>query len=281
MSGSLARLVLRAQGQLPVAEPLLPSRFAPVEPTLATINPLETEAGWSEPGADPAAASPNRDTPPAHRVKRTPPSPAVSQVQRAPMSEDTTAAGTGPAAPLSLSRRNVAPSPVNGVAAAFADEASVDVSPEWGLASPPIIAVYGAAAETPELIAGPQGLRPRPSAPRARIGTESLPLAPRHLTEAELGQLPPGLRTEVEPRQPANRRPPPGPFVPVSAEVPGGARAMPPALSGVSVSPRVPDVHISIGRVEVHAGPARAAPVRATPARRPPLSLADYLAQRK
>ena len=28
MSGSLTRLVLRAQGRLPVAEPLLPSRYA-------------------------------------------------------------------------------------------------------------------------------------------------------------------------------------------------------------------------------------------------------------
>jgi hypothetical protein len=45
--------------------------------------------------------------------------------------------------------------------------------------------------------------------------------------------------------------------------------------------PRPPDVRITIGRVEVHAAPGRAVPARPAASRRPPLSLADYLAQRK
>ena len=49
MSGSLARLVLLTRGQLPIAEPLLPSRFAPIGPIPATIDPLEAEAGGSDP----------------------------------------------------------------------------------------------------------------------------------------------------------------------------------------------------------------------------------------
>ena len=63
--------------------------------------------------------------------------------------------------------------------------------------------------------------------------------------------------------------------------VEGVSRGMASVATGDVLAPRPPDVHISIGRVEVHAVQARAAVARSTPVRRPQLSLADYLAQRK
>jgi hypothetical protein len=56
----------------------------------------------------------------------------------------------------------------------------------------------------------------------------------------------------------------------------------PPAIARAPAATRAPDIHISIGRLEVVATPARTTtPVRTAPVRRPSLSLADYLAQRK
>jgi hypothetical protein len=63
----------------------------------------------------------------------------------------------------------------------------------------------------------------------------------------------------------------------------------PPAVHGAAANPvaearpaaRPHDVRITIGRVEVHVAPGRAAPVRPATSRRSPLSLADYLARRK
>jgi hypothetical protein len=93
----------------------------------------------------------------------------------------------------------------------------------------------------------------------------------------------PGAHFEAESRQPAAHRPRPAAaaFVPSPTEIPSSARTPAPYAAGLPASVRMPDVQISIGRVEVNAAPARAAPVRTAPARRPPLSLAEYLAQRK
>lgn len=80
------------------------------------------------------------------------------------------------------------------------------------------------------------------------------------------------------------------PVAPPPAEPPGPAqlrqeRLLRPPIGGDQPAPaasgRPPDVHISIGRVEVHAAPARPAPGHPAAPRRPQQSLADYLARRK
>ena len=316
MRGSLARLVLRAQGQLPVAEPLLPSRFEPPGPAPVTTDPLATEAGWSEPPGEPSPAPrahgtpfaartrepemppapeaqravaskdatraewrepvaapaptpPTRGMRPASRVGHIPRSstgaeaPPTAEAQRAPASQDAMEAeAEWPVSMSSLSRGDMAPRPVHTPllppATPFAIQALAAGSPEWAQALPSAVPAHPvtaaarlAQAEKPELT--------------ARISTSRLrPTAPGETFEAE----------SLQPVAAAFAAPP--------TEIPRSARTPPPYGAGLPPpAARVPDVQISIGRVEVHAAPARAAPVRAAPARRPPLSLADYLAQRK
>ena len=76
--------------------------------------------------------------------------------------------------------------------------------------------------------------------------------------------------------------PPPPPHQPPFLErtAPVSRLAGPPALAPLPPN-RAPEVHISIGHVEVHAAPARSAPARPAPVRPPPMSLADYKALRK
>jgi hypothetical protein len=271
MSSSLARLVLRAQGQLPVAEPLLPSRFEPAAPAPATTDPLATEAGWSES----APAPPARGARPARarhdpQPSTGPETPPTSQAQRAPASQDATEPEAGSAVSVSsLSQADTAPLPVRApplsLATPFAIEALAAVSPKRALASTPAVpahpitaAVPFAEAEKPELTARVAASRPRPMAPGEHFEAKSLLPAPT---------LPRAVAAV---------------FAPSPTEIPRSTRTPPPyAAAGLPASVRMPDVQISIGRVEVIAAPARAAPVRAAPARRPPLSLADYLTQRK
>jgi hypothetical protein len=117
--------------------------------------------------------------------------------------------------------------------------------------------------------------------------------APPELARAELPYSPnqpdvpssstvPVTVAEHAPHDP-DRRPSPGvpPLVAREAVrvVPRPVRSEPPRLETSPASAR--DVHISIGRVEVHAAPVRPAPLRAAPARQSGLSLADYLARRR
>lgn len=112
-------------------------------------------------------------------------------------------------------------------------------------------------------------LTPERSAPRARRRVaKSRPALPA--TVRDLTELPPGLRRSVARA--------------ISTEVPQAAPAAWP-LSGdlfeTASSPEdsatEPDVHISIGRVEVRAAPPPAPPPRAPAVRSPRLSLEDYL----
>jgi hypothetical protein len=265
MTSSLARLVLRAQGQLPVAEPLLPSRFEPAGPASATTDPLATEAGSSEPALAPPARA-MRHAPQPSTGPETPPTP---QARRALAGQDATEAeAESPVSVSFLSPADMAPQPVHAPplpsTTPFAIEASAAVTPGRAQASPstvPAAPVTAAAplaeAEQPELTARIAVSRPRPTAS--------------------------GAHFEAESRQPAAHRPRPAAaaFVPSPTEIPSSARPPAPHAAGSPASVRMPDVQISIGRVEVHAVPARAAPVRTAQARRPPLSLAEYLAQRK
>ena len=238
MSGSLARLVQRAQGSLPVAEPLLPSRYAAAG---SPAGPLE------EIGAEPVAQpSPSRQEP------------ATSTPTRAPE----------PTAPTE--RSNLRPAPIGA--------RDIDVKANG---SPPV-----AEQAAPNAVVGPR------SAPVARGGGEPTEPPPRQLSAAtgpvRVAQSVPPDVVSVSPRPaepsagpaPANQdpRPSPGvsPFLAREAALAAGRAA----IVQRPTSP-VPDVHISIGRLEVHAAPAaRATPSRA-PARHPAVSLADYLARRR
>jgi hypothetical protein len=263
MSGTLARLVLLAQGQLPTAQPLLPSRFVPAGPAPAATHPLATEAVWGEPAAEPASAPPEGETPLA------PEKLAPSRAQRTPASQDAKETGAESMAPLSsLSRtdpeRLTPRAPPLSPAAPLSIEASAAVSPERARAPPPTVPTHAIAATAPLARAEKPELTDRMTASRRRSR------APDAEVEAE--SLRPALHS---PRSGAAE------FVPSPLEIARAARATTPFGAGLPAPAREPDVQISIGRVEVHAAPTRAAAVPVAPARRPPLSLADYLARRK
>jgi hypothetical protein len=285
MSGSLARLVLLAQGQLPVAEPLLPSRFAPAGPAPAATDPLATEAVWSEPAAEPATAPPEGERLPD------PETPAPSRPQRAPASQDATETGAESIASLwSLSRTGPAlppRAPPLPPAAPLNIEASAGVSPERAQARPPTVPAHPmvaaaplAQAEKPELTARIAASLHRPRAPDAQA--EKPELTARNAASLRRPRAP-DVQAEAESLRPAphSLRLGPAAFVPSPIEITHAARATTPFGAGLPAMARAPDVQISIGRVEVHARPALAAAVPVALARRPPLSLADYLARRK
>ena len=226
MSGGLARLVLRAQGRLPVAAPLLPSRFAPVASVVGT-----DWAGMDAEDEAPATTSTQR-TAPSPRRRPDPPQRAEAE-PREPTTRPQDAAP--PRTPAGREPDRDATGPVR-------DEPTV--SPTAIGAAPRTIP-----PETVEPSPATSAGTPRPSPARAY---EAAP------------PLPPRRRIEPPAVPPAS---------PLAARIAAPASA--PELR------RLPDVHISIGRLEVHASPARVAPARATPARGPRVTLADYLAQRK
>ena len=267
MSGSLTRLVLRAQGLLPVAEPLLPSRFASSESFSAAIEEAETETPVSDPAAGPAPALldadvPARDVPPSAETHHSRPSPPSSL----PMSWEPSAPEIRPAAPASPIRRDQPSPPSAAAAIEVSDELLATPAPALPLVSRGADAA-GAPGEAPAEMSSAEPSHAAPLVPRARI-------------EAGSRQPVPEPRRAVKAHGPATRRPPAVPFAPLATEPLEGARATFVAPVAAA-SARAPDVQISIGRGEVHAAPSRAAPVRAAPARRLPLSLADYLARRK
>jgi hypothetical protein len=219
MSGGLIRLVLRAQGRLPVAAPLLPSRFAPTTPVAGATD----WAGMDAEDEAPATTSTQRTAPPPPRRPGPP--------------QRTVAESTG-----SAIRPHVAIEPERDAPAATRDDPTVPsgVIPPAPPAVPP---------ETVEPSRATLADTLRPSSAPAPEALIPLP-----------------MQRQIRP-----------PAVPSAS--PSAARIAVPAQA---LEPRrLPDVHISIGRLEVHASPARAAPARATPARAPRVTLADYLAQRK
>jgi hypothetical protein len=88
----------------------------------------------------------------------------------------------------------------------------------------------------------------------------------------------------VEVRLPSARTAPVGPRGghPVAASVPSAARVPvpPPTRSAARREPSAPDVHISIGRVEVRAATEPVVPPRRERRAEPLLSLDDYLRSR-
>jgi hypothetical protein len=237
MSGGLTRLVLRAQGQLPVAQPLLPSRFAPA----ATAAPIEsdTAASWGETHED--SQSPSKDFVP---VRAAPP-PIVSQ----------------PSASSSASRNDPVPITTS--------------SPVPFLAAPPPSPVAAPQASSPPDITAPRAT-PTPRAPSLSLGPTTPTAVPPARSESPAATV---TSTPLPHREPPPTAPRFAPTPPVASPPPPFT---PPAIARAPAATHAPDIHISIGRLEVVAAPARTTtPVRAAPARRPSLSLADYLAQRK
>jgi hypothetical protein len=271
MSGSLARLVLLAQGQLPVAEPLLPSRFAPVVPQgqATAVDPWPEIAADSEPTPAPSA--------PSH-------------VQRAPAASGRTAAETGLSAPTGFGATPFAEHTSFGEKGVAADRtqaghpASADLTVPFGIRETAVpIARLPDPAPTEAAMPRPQqGMRPEvhaapPASATDRSAHAAAPVSAHAIApDRSAHSVPPVTATDhaAEPI-PAGRRPPVA--FNLNPATTSAARPTPAA----SAPARAPDVHISIGRLEVHAGPARAAPARPAPPRRPQQSLADYLARRK
>jgi hypothetical protein len=226
MSGSLARLVLRAQGRLPVAEPLLPSRYAPAGPAEP---PAAAEPGWPDPAIVPA--QPPSPSPPAATV---PPLAPARPPSPRPETEDAPA----PPAPV-VTSASIRPAP-----------------------SPPPTPFE----ERPIRV---EAVRPAPAIAPASTRPDGREPAPA------TASAPPQTAGE---RYSAERAEPP--FVVARRTT----LASPPTEArtdrAIRAAMRAPDVHISIGRVEVHAAPAPPAPVRRGPARQPARSLADYLTRR-
>jgi hypothetical protein len=219
MSGGLARLVLRAQGRLPVAAPLLPSRFAPTTPVAGATD-------WAGMDADdeaPATTSTQRTAPPPPRRPDPP--------QRT--GAESTESAIGP---------HVATEPERDAPAATRDDPTVP---------------SGVIAPAPPAVP-PETVEPSQATPSDTLRPSSAP--------APEAPIPLPMQRQIRP--PAVPR-----ASPLAARIAAPAQALEPR--------HLPDVHISIGRLEVHALPARATPARATPARAPRVTLADYLAQRK
>jgi hypothetical protein len=264
MSGGLTRLVLRAQGQLPVAEPLLPSRFASVASVQTTTDPLvsETDVPWGE-ASDETVTSPPR------------PVPALRPAQ----------ASGEPAEPASLSpQTDAAQSPVQ-VRPVFAVKPRTAIASERVLASPQAVPARDAVSVTPPAQSGAEDRNTRSEAAPARDAVSATPPAQSGAADRNTrseAALPArhDASASATTFQPARHsaQPAAAPFVPSPRA--STAFALP-SIAGQTAPARAPDVQISIGRLEVHAALARAGPVRAAPVRRPSLSLADYLAQRK
>jgi hypothetical protein len=246
MTGSLARLVLRAQGRLAVAEPLLPSRYA------AGPQPGFSEEVGIQPAVQPTSSPREPSMPmapmaPLAAPRAAPPAPRPS-VGAGPE----TIAETGDP-PLSAESRTTIPVAVPR----------------------PMLAEHPAAEHLPA-----EPLPPL-SAPTVQESARATSVVSPHYRDTPFAGATPAVAIEPESYNP-DRRPSPGvsPFLAREAAL-AAARSARIETPRPGTPASAPDVHISIGRLEVHATPARPAPVRAAPARQSGLSLADYLARRR
>jgi hypothetical protein len=251
MTDSLSRLVLRAQGRMAVAAPLLPSRFAGVA----------AEGGWGEEVSETIVTtqSPGRTFDPPTPQRQ----PATQRAEDAapPMSSD------ADVSPASETARTLA----------------LQVPPRQSLPEQPQRAIHAVARPT---ITDPLDATRRfiaaetlSNTPRIVVLEQSHSPEPMPSAAVRPAPVPPPIERGLE--QP---RPVQGNVMPIRSmpEVTAALSRVPP-----SIVPRqtdsVPEVRISIGRVEVHAPSAPTAPgiaPRQTPARRPTVTLADYLAER-
>lgn len=269
MTDSLSRLILRAQGRLPIVEPLLRSRYADAVP----------ETAWTEEYLETAALtpSPTAIVVPATRVHIPTPRPNVEYAtardtaarpltRDIPPTVDTPTATQGQrheAVPLSFPQEL----PQADTAPAFAPA----LTEALGQPGPPQPPSRHQAPPTEPMRSGtvlqevtiPASPRPTVAAALQLIGEQrrSIPVMERPAAAVRtLNSL------QTRPEHPAPV------VVPTIPTRPAPGRA-----------DDTPNVHISIGRIEVHATPplsVPAAPSRPVPARRPTMSLSDYLADR-
>jgi hypothetical protein len=267
MSDSLARLVLRARGELPVAVPLIPSRHAS-----ASSDAPREEADW-------LAADPVRGEPvpaPASNPVAMPASPFQGRGDRDPPARSVPGADRDP--PPGEPPRRPAIRPTG-------DQGSIASPPHLPAApAPQPAAPLPGTADARGVVPGTAN-GPRPTAAPALPPTA----APGRITERRLIDVGASTSAQVEAAPPRSPLPTAAALASRMAmqrasrsEAPrGGRKAASDAMDGLPAATQMPDVRISIGRVEVHAAAARPAPPRAVVTRPSPLSLADYLAQRK
>jgi hypothetical protein len=270
VTDSLTRLVLRARGQLPTAEPLLPSRYAPAGaapvPDGESPATLEAEAPASPPTGSrtprvPAPAAPREYGPRADRATA-PADPLVKEVpERVPAQQRIEQGRQTPHAAGFANTTGQTPGSPELVAQAITSRTGspefVEVSPEAQLRhSAPAVAAApvsnrpadnsGVAQALSEPAGAASHMTPPAARPASSIATERLwlPDAPARMLADE-------------------------------------SVAVPPDFPVRQIQAAAPDVQISIGVIEVHAAPPRRpAPARTAPAP-PRVSLADYLAQRR
>ena len=265
MTDSLSRLVLRAQGRLPVAAPLLPSRFADAaqdaawgEETGETTTPTATEA--------PAAAF---DAP-------------VVQLDQREATQQTSAAAPRQS-PTGTIQTFVETAPPPSPDALPQDVPPVSRQSGPHAVMPPTIMLQPDVAQAAVGVqASVEARRGQADAPR-NISRESSPPADRPPPDVARPKVAPPTGRAAEPPLPVSQ-------VPLPALRSAAELTVAPELIAARniVAPQrtaAPAVRISIGRVEVHAAPtpvqtAAATPPRQAPSRHPTVSLADYLAER-
>jgi hypothetical protein len=280
VTDSLTRLVLRAQGQLPIAEPLLPSRYAPA----VMVRMPDWEAPAIVEAEAPALPTTASRTPHLGR-------PAPEHQPSTPQENQTLAdAATAPVNPLIEGFPGQAEAALQRIepgrprAAAFADAVGQTPRSAEVVASAVSLPAVSSRTGFPEVVDVSRESAVGHSAPALPAARASDRLADSSEVAPVLSE-PARVPSELTP---SATRPPPGmpperlwlPNAPARQPANGRA-AMPPDFPVRQTQPAPPDVQISIGVVEVHAAPPRPAPARPAPARPRQVSLADYLAQRR
>ncbi len=290
MSGALDRLVRRVRGTLPSVEPVLPSRWEqPGEQAglTETHSEIEARAATPEPMArrvlpvpGPAPTQPGdaeRPRPAERSVRRKAEPPTEAQeLPQPPATHPDLAARPGDAA---SARLEAIPNVLTPASATRHDDANRDRSPRPAMPDP--------VPEQPSRQPPPTRAVVPPGDPRSRDDRASMPPevpqprhrpAPRWPETAASAPQPPAP-TAPEPSAPQSAATGESDAGLPSTPQPVAPRPAPPALARSPAGPR--DVHVTIGRVEVHPPPRPAEPVRAPAAARPRISLEDYQRQRR
>lgn len=284
MTDSLTRLILRTQGRLPIAEPLLASRFADVMPDAArgeSVSEVVAPTSSAETASQPSPVEHVLTEPQIQRAD-----PRVLASQLSPVEHLLTEAqmqrAGAPAPPNILSSSRPAVSEASSLMAsalqpqmqsALPSNLHGEPSPVRGLPSGRIadrVAVDRHDADHQE--------RRITRDVRDADVTEQSAARREHETAPSLTEherLAGPLESQPGPPQANQTRP--------RADVSQSERAANAPVGIPQVNAAAPEVHISIGRIEVHASAAPPLPApspRPTPHRRPTVSLADYLTQR-
>lgn len=253
MTGLLGRLAAQAAGAQPLIRPRPRARY---EPELGAGGPSDLVEVHQEilpaaRSAQPLAQTPQRIEPPALTPERTATGPGDRAAAREPEPRRPAERGTDVLAPRPVAgEREAGEAGSKAIAASASDRR--DTGPPTRPAAGPkpreVIAIVGS-----DSVGGPVA-----AAPAATTRTD------RRTGKPERGLL----------STPEVALAPPPPWQPQSGVQRRDTRPQEPAPQ--------PEIHVTIGRVEVRApaGPASPAPIPAPPAPSPGLGLGDYLRQR-